>query len=119
MKVQLRDVRLAFPQLFDAKAVNGQGEPKFSASFIFPRSHPQLAELAKAVEAAAVTKWAEKAGETLKQLKAADRLPVHDGDGKSDYDGYAGNLFMNASNKVRPLVIGGDRAPLTAVDGKP
>ena len=118
-KVQLRDVRLTFPNLFEPKAVNGQGEPKFSASFLFPRNHPQVGEIAKAVQEAATAKWGEKAPAMLQQLKAADKLPVHDGDAKSDYDGYAGNLFINASNKVRPLVIDGNRAPLTAADGKP
>lgn len=119
MKVQLKDVRLTFPQLFEAKAVNGQGEPKFSAAFLFARNHPQIGEITKAIEAAATAKWGAKAADVLKQLKAADKLPVHDGDGKSDYDGYAGNYFINASNKVRPLVIDGNRAPLTAADGKP
>lgn len=119
MKVHLKDVRLTFPQLFDAKQVNGQGEPKFSAAFLIPRNHPQLAEIQKAITEAATAKWGTKAPEVLKQLKAADRLPVHDGDGKSDYEGYAGNLFVNASNKIRPLVIDGSRAPLTASDGKP
>src|SRR3990167_3361045 len=119
MKVHLKEVRLTFPQLFEAKQVNGQGEPKFSAAFLIPRNHPQLAQVSAAIQEAADGKWGAKAGDMLKQLKAADRLPVHDGDGKSDYEGYAGNLFVNASNKIRPLVIDGTRAPLTASDGKP
>lgn len=119
MKVHLNNVRLTFPQLFEPKAVNGQGDPKFSGAFLFARDHVCVAELTKAVTEAATAKWGAKAGDVLKQLKAADKLPVHDGDSKSDYDGYAGNLFLNASNKVRPLVIDGNRAPLTAADGKP
>lgn len=119
MKVHLNKVRLTFPQLFEAKAVNGQGEPKFSGAFLFPRDHACVAALTEAVTQAASAKWGAKAGDVLKQLKAADKLPVHDGDSKSDYDGYAGNLFLNASNKVRPLVIDGNRSPLTAADGKP
>lgn len=119
MKVHLQNVRLTFPQLFEAKQVNGQGEPKFSAAFLFPKDHPGKAELVKAIIEAAMAKWGAKAEATVAQLKAADKLCVHDGDAKSDYDGYAGNLFINASNKVRPLVIDGNRAPLTAADGKP
>jgi hypothetical protein len=118
-KVQLKDVRITFPQLFEARQVNGQGDPKFSAAFLIPRNHPQLGEIQKAIVEAAEAKWGAKSGDMLKQLKAADRLPVHDGDGKSDYEGYAGNLFVNASNKIRPLVIDSNRAPLTAADGKP
>ena len=44
MKVQLKDVRLTFPNVFEAKAVNGQGEPKFSATFLLAKNHPQKAE---------------------------------------------------------------------------
>lgn len=120
MKVHLQNVRLAFCQaLFEAKQVNGKGDPKFSAAFLFGRSHPQVAELSKAVETTAAEKWKDKAAEILKQLKASDKLCVHDGDAKSDYEGYPGNLFINASNKVRPLVIDGARNPLQPADGKP
>ncbi|MBD0092018.1 ssDNA-binding protein, partial [Acinetobacter baumannii] len=34
MKIRLNNVRLAFPALFEAKTVNGEGDPAFSASFI-------------------------------------------------------------------------------------
>ena len=119
MKVHLKDVRITFPVLFDAKQVNGQGDPKFSAAFLFPKDHPQKAEVERSLVEAAKTKWNDKAQDVLKALKAGDRLAMHDGDAKSDYDGYAGNFFVNASNKIRPLVIGPDRAPLTAANGKP
>lgn len=119
MKVRLSNVRLTFPQLFEAKQVNGQGDPKFSAAFLIPRDHPQIPEIQSAIIAAATEKWAAKKDEVLKALKAADKLAVHDGDAKSDYDGYAGNYFINASNKIRPLVIGPSREPLVAADGKP
>jgi hypothetical protein len=121
-KIRLEGVRLTFPQLFEPKAVNGQGEPKFSASFLLAKDHPQLQALQKTVLDAATEKWAAKAGEVLKALKASDKICVHDGDAKSDYDGYAGMYYLNASNKIRPLVIGGGadgRAPLVAADGKP
>lgn len=120
-KVTLSNVRLTFPTLFDPKQVNGQGEPKFSASFLIPRDHPQLATLTAAIKEAAASKWNAKAPDVLKALQASDKLCLHDGDAKSDYDGYAGHFFINASNKVRPLVIGGGadgKAPLVAADGK-
>ncbi len=33
MKLKLNNVRLAFPSLFEAKTVNGEGDPRFSAVF--------------------------------------------------------------------------------------
>ena len=118
-KQHIANVRLTFPQLFEPKQVNGQGDPKFSSAFLVPKNHPQLGAIKEAMVAAATEKWAAKASEVLKQLQAADKLCLHDGDAKSDYDGYAGNFFINASNKIRPLVIGPQREPLVAVDGKP
>lgn len=122
MSVKLLNVRLAFPNLFTPKA-GDNGDLKFSAAFIFPREHPAMPEIIAAMRAAAAEKWGEpKADEMLASLKAGNRLAVHDGDSKTKYDGYKGNLFMNASNKVRPLVIGGGadgKAPLVETDGKP
>ena len=45
MKLLIKDVRLAFPQLFEAKTVNGEGEPAFSAAFLIAKDHPQVAEI--------------------------------------------------------------------------
>lgn len=116
-KVRLENVRLTFPQLFTAKQVNGQGEAKFSGAFLIPRDHKQLGEISAAIMSAATAKWADKAGDIVKQLKAGDKLAMHDGDAKSDYDGYAGNYFINASNKIRPLVVDGNRSPIQESDG--
>lgn len=119
MKVHLKDVRISFANIFEPKQVQGQGDAKFSAAFIFPRSHSALAEMTAAIQAEAKTKWGAKADDVLKSLKASDRLCIHDGDSKPDADAYPGNLFVNASNKTRPLVIGPGREPLVAADGKP
>ena len=118
-RVQIKDVRITFPQLWEPKQVNGQGDPKFSASFLMPKDHPQIGEVKAALTEAATAKWGPKAADTLKALFAQDRLALHDGDAKSDYDGYEGNLFVNASNKIRPLVVDQGRTPLAASDGKP
>ncbi len=117
-KLMLRNVRVAFPQLFTAKAVNGEGEPAFSAAFLLSPKHPQIAEINKIVEAVASEKWKGKAAEVLKTLRATDKALLHNGDTKSDYDGYAGNLFINARSKTAPLVLSADRVKLTEQDGK-
>jgi hypothetical protein len=120
-KFILRNVQLSFPNLFVAKAPpTPGGKAKYSAAFIFPKTHPQLGEIQNLLISVATAKWGAKAMEVLKALKAADRICLRDGDAKSDTDGYAGNYFINASNDVRPLCIGGGpdgRAPVTAADG--
>ena len=120
MKVKLENVRLAFPNLFEARAFGEEGsDPAYSASLILGKKHPGVKLINEAIEAVAKEKWEGKATEILKQLRAADRICLHDGDSKTDYDGFPGNFFIAARNKVRPLVIGHDRSPLTASDGKP
>ena len=114
-------VRLAFPKLFRAEQVNGQGDPKFGASLIIDLAHPQLADLQKAQEAVAKEKWKEKAASVLKVLEKQDRLAIHDGDMKAQYDGFPGNFYLsaNAQESAPPTVVDRDRSELTERSGRP
>ncbi len=119
MKLTIKNTRLAFPALFEAKTVNGEGDPAFSASFILPPDHPQIAEIKAAMENLGKDKWGTKWPQVKKEIEAKDRSALHDGDTKADYEGYAGNLFISARNKTRPIVIDRDKTPLVQADGKP
>lgn len=119
MKVKLNNVRLAFPQLFEAKTVNGEGEPAFSASLLIDPAHPQVKELNAAIDAVAKEKWAAKAEAILKTMRATDKTCLHDGNLKDQYAGFEGMLYVSARSKTRPLVIDVNKTPLTAKDGKP
>ena len=119
MKLKLTNVRLAFPVLFEAKTVNGEGKPAFSASFRIDPADPQVKALNQAIEAVAKEKWGAKADAILKQMRATDKVALHDGDLKSNYDGFPGNLYVSARSSTRPLVIDKDKSPLTEQDGKP
>lgn len=119
MKIKLNDVRLAFPQLFEAKTVNGEGEPAFSATFLLPPNHPAAAELRAAFETLGKEKWGAKWPAIKKEIEAKDRTALHDGDTKASYAGFEGHLYVSARNKTRPLVLNSDKSPLTAQDGKP
>ena len=119
--VALDDVRIAFPALFEAKAQSNDktAKPKFNASFILAKNNPAIAAIYAAMEKAAVAKWGAKAADIVKGLKASDKLALHDGDAKTQYQGFAGNLYVSASSSARPLVIDRDRSMLTEADGKP
>ena len=119
MKLTIKNARLAFPKLFKAEQVNGEGEPKFGAAFLLPPNHPSIVELKKAFDTVGQAKWGEKWPAVKKQLETGDKLALHNGDTKSDLDGYEGNFFINAATATRPLVIDAARNPLTAEDGKP
>lgn len=119
MKLKLQNARLAFPALFEAKTVNGEGAPAFSGSFIIPPNHPQMAEINAAIDKVAKEKWGAKADAVLKQLRATDKVCLHDGDTKAQYDGFEGNFYVSARGKTRPLVLDRDTSPLVESDGRP
>jgi hypothetical protein len=119
MKIKLNAVRLSFPQLFEAKTVNGEGKPAFSASFLIDPKDPQVAVINNAINAVAAEKWGAKAEAMLKTIRAADKTCLHSGDLKSNYDGFEGMLYISARNAIKPLVVDTNRSPLTEQDGKP
>jgi len=142
MKLYLKNARLNFTaSLFEPKTgPNGQGKAKFGVvSLIDGKTRAFLGDMnpdsengraanlqwgdpkeaiTAAVIAAAKAKWPANYQDVIKQLKAADRLPVHDGDAKADKPGYEGTLFINGSNEVRPQVTNSSTgAQLEAKDG--
>ena len=121
--ILLKNVRLAFPQLWTPKAMSGNdgkpGKPKYSATFLFAPDHPSFAELKAVVLAVAKAKWADKADAILKGLKAQDKLCYHDGVTKSQYSGFEGNFFVSANSDNRPSVFDRTKTPLAEADGKP
>ena len=119
MKIKLTSVRLAFPALFEAKTVNGEGKPAFSASFLIAPTDAQVKAINAAIDQVAKDKWGAKAEAVLKQMRAGDKVCLHDGDLKEQYEGFAGNLYISSRSPTRPLVINGDKSPLTEADGKP
>ena len=117
--IMLSNVRAAFLSIFEPSQVAGEGKPAFSGAFIMTPDHPDIQKCKDAIEAVARGKWGEKAPDILKALIAGDKVCLHNGDLKSNYDGFAGNQYVSARSPARPLVIAQDRTPLTASDGKP
>lgn len=120
-RILLKNVRLAFPNLFEPTTVAGEGKPRYSATLLIPADHPQLAEIEKAQEAVAQAKWGQKAAAIVKGLSKQDKMALHDGDTKSKYDGFPGNFFISAAaqENAAPTVIDRDRSPLSARSGRP
>jgi len=118
MQITIKNVRLAFPVLHTAEAFGDSDKKDFSGAFLIAKNDPQIKEINRVIDAVAVEKWKDKAAAMVKSIRAGDKMFIHDGDSK-EYDGYAGNFFMNARNEVRPAVIDRNKAPLTAEDGKP
>lgn len=117
MKVKIENVRLAFPRLFTPEKVNGQGEPKYSATFILDPKHLALGEIREAISSVANEKWGAKAPEFLRKLESELKTCLKNGESKEELDGFKGNLFISAINSKRPYVVNRDKTPLTLDDG--
>jgi len=117
--MKLLKLRLAFPVLFEAKTVGGEGKPAFSASLLIDPADPQVGDINKAIEEVAKTKWGAKAPDMLKQMRAGDKVALHNGDLKATYEGFPGNLYISARSYIRPQVLDRDgKTALTESDGK-
>jgi hypothetical protein len=117
MKVQ--NARLSFPDLFVPRPFKAGDEPKFKATFLVSKGSPQAAAIEAAILEVAKAKWGAKAESIIKSIRGnPNKFCFQDGDTK-DYDGYAGMMAVSANSKARPLVIDGQKNPLTQADGKP
>ena len=112
MKIKLTNVRLAFPQLWEAKTVNGEGKPAFSASFLLAPDHPDVARLNAAIDTVAREKWGAKADAVLKAMRGADKVCLHDGDigGEPGAGGGIDRVDGRAGLLDSLLVVAGDPA---------
>jgi hypothetical protein len=118
-KITLKNVRLAFPQLWEAKQVNGEGKPAFSASLLMSADDPQVDDVNNMVDALATEKWGAKAKTILGAIRGKDAICIHNGDLKAQYEGFEGNWFVSARSYTKLLVVDRDRTQLEQAAGRP
>jgi hypothetical protein len=122
MKITIQNTRIAFASIFEASAY-GENEPKFSLKAIIAPASPTASELRRAFLSVAKEKWGAKGEAIYQQLVGQGKVALVEGDylnaAGDPYDGFAGNYYVSASSKSRPLVIDRDKTPLVAADGKP
>ncbi len=112
LQIRLDNVRLSYPNLFQAKAMEGS-KPKFSATLLLnKKTHAkEIAQLEKMIERAALEKFGKKV--VLKNV------PLHDGNEKEDKEGYGDEvMYLVAKSDSRPAVVDQKKQPLTDQDGK-
>lgn len=118
MLLVLKKARLAFPNLFTPRAFGEDGTADFNAIFIFDRESANEAECRKVMDEVGSAKWREKWPAIKKELESRDRTAMHDGANKASLDGFDGNFYVSARNKVRPTCVDRDRSALAESDGK-
>lgn len=110
--IQLRNVRLSFARLFEAKAFRVGQTPRYEATFLLDPSNADHAATIKLLQTTA--------GQLIQQQwdgtkPATLALCMGKGDTKG-YDGYAGMIYVASHNKVRPTVVDRNRNPVAEGD---
>lgn len=103
--VRTCEVRLSFPELFRAKAIEEGKAPKYSTALLFPKG-ADITVLKQACADAIKEKWGDKPPKGL-------RLPFRD-QGEKEFAGYEeGAVFFNCSSERRPPVVNRKREEIT------
>lgn len=110
-EINLPNVRISYPHLFEPFAYQGQGKAKYSAKFMLHKvEHKALiAQVAEKIKAMAAESYKDK------KVPPADKLCMRDGD-LSGRDEEAGYWVISASEDRRPVVVNRDKSPLVAED---
>ena len=109
-KVITGKVRASFVHVFEPQSVNGS-EPKYSCSFIIPKSDTRTIQaIQTAIEQAKQEGVSKFGGKVPANLKT----PLRDGDiDRPDDAAYTDSYFINANSKEKPGVVDRRRVPLT------
>lgn len=101
-KVIIKKARLSYAHLFEAVAINGEGEPKYSVSILIDKKDTATVEAVKTAIKEALAEGKDK----LKGKTAGVKIPLRDGDTERPEDpAYAGMYFINANSKRKPEVL--------------
>ena len=102
------NVRFSYLHVFEAVTIGDEeGEKKFSASILIPKS--DKATLAKVNAAIAAAIESGKNSKFGGKVPAKLKTPLRDGDEeRGDDEAYVGHMFLNATCKTKPGIV--DRA---------
>lgn len=116
-KVVTGKVRLSFVSVFQAKASEDGGKPKYQTAILIPKSDKETIKRIKAAVEAAKVKDKEKVANKAGNVPADLKTPLNDGDLKADiYPEMEGHWIINASSIRRPLVVDRAKNPLCEED---
>ena len=123
-KIMLRNARLSYEHIFKATAFDDSQEPKFSATFIIPKNHPDLPAIKKAYfEAGQEAFPSDFVGSAWPKgytcsLKDADVDTNSTGEVLAEKNpAYVGCYILEANSTRRPLALNRDKSAVTEEDG--
>ena len=123
-EVVLRNVRLAFPDLFTpVKPKDQQNNPKvkekYQATFLVAKDDPQLKEIEAAIMRVSKAEWGKDAEAMIASLRPVkQQFFMQDGDGmnKKHLDGFAGHMAVAAKNPNKMPTLDRHGRPVTEAD---
>jgi hypothetical protein len=120
MRITLKNVKLAFPQLQVPTQVNDIGDFKFRTRILLEKGsvNEKLVQTTAAQEAKKVFGVDEV--KIVRDLKTRDNYILHDGDNKPDLVGFPGMTYISCSNKDQPTLYRKDGSKIepSYKDGK-
>lgn len=118
-RLRLDEVVLRFPHVWEPQAYSPEDAPAYSAVLLVATDSPQHQLIRRTLQAVAEHAWREQWTARVAAIKAADNLAFRDGARKPEYAGFEGNWYLSARCAAAkpPLLIGGDRRPITAAHG--
>lgn len=120
-KIKIGPALGSYANLFTPRAVNEGDEPKYSISLLFDKKAIKDAKSPEGKSYHALVALVEKVaavkfGPNWKKM-AGFHTPMRDGDvDKPDLKEYAGKMFVNASAKRQPGIVGRNLVPITSAD---
>jgi hypothetical protein len=122
VKVKLKDVRLSFPSLFEAKDYQDNGKFRYSATFLVVPGSENDKVVQAAIQQVAAEEFGKTAAAKLETFKGNPNKYCYVRGETKEFEGYAGMLALSSHRKQeagRPLVIDQQKNPLQPSDGKP
>lgn len=123
-KIVIRNVRLSYEHIFTPTKFDESQDAKYSATFIIPKDHPDLAAVKRAYYEAGQEAFASDfvggawpRGYTC-SLKDADTETDNNGTVLSEKNpAYKGCYVIEANSSRRPITINRDKSAVTEADG--
>jgi hypothetical protein len=98
----------------------GKKTENYCCHGIIGPTHPIIPKLVELMKRCARNAWGDKGEQTYAELKAQNRLAIHEGTVyKPGEEAYTGNWYVSGNSTMRPTIVDGDRTPLVAADRRP
>jgi hypothetical protein len=132
MKIKIKDVRLAYVNIFEPTNMRGEDDPKkktYNLVAIFDPKHDANKQIEDAMLAAAQEKFPDtentkdRGRKKLAQFKKKGNVPYfveeNTNDNGDPQPGFAGMHYLRARNKTRPTIKDLDATTITQDIGRP